>query len=309
MKKTLEDELMSLAHRILQLRGRENLDDLQQAARELYEKLTILVFTENHFKDTPSPLKPEEVQQALEKDTPPEQTAPTSPSQPDKEAYSFTPNNSYSTVEKKPEQEKAVASQAPAGLNESGDNLQENTKNPSPQKRQALHNAADKDLKNEVDLGDIAVNFDDLPEFEPANTPQSITKQKDQTETQSSSKPATDSKKPAQEAQEQEHAPTPNLFSAKPKTKNDLSFHQKSLNERLNNGLKFGLNDRLAFINQLFEGNATDFNRVISQLNTFQNFEEAQQFIAEQVKPDYNWQAHPISEERFLKSVENNIKE
>jgi len=49
MKKKLEAELISIAHRILQLKDRSTLPQLQEEARELYEKLSILNFTEAHF--------------------------------------------------------------------------------------------------------------------------------------------------------------------------------------------------------------------------------------------------------------------
>ncbi len=49
MKKKLEAELISIAHRILQLKDRSTLPQLQEEARQLYEKLTILSFSEAHF--------------------------------------------------------------------------------------------------------------------------------------------------------------------------------------------------------------------------------------------------------------------
>lgn len=79
----------------------------------------------------------------------------------------------------------------------------------------------------------------------------------------------------------------------------------KSLNESLNLGLNIGLNDRLAFIKQLFNGSADDFTRVVSQINTLESFEQAERFINEQVKPDYNqWQDKEEFAERFLLHVE-----
>ena len=43
------------------------------------------------------------------------------------------------------------------------------------------------------------------------------------------------------------------------------STEKKSLNDRLAGGaLKFGLNDRIGFVKDLFDGSAEDFNRVVS---------------------------------------------
>src|SRR5690606_22323963 len=63
----------------------------------------------------------------------------------------------------------------------------------------------------------------------------------------------------------------------------------RSLNDTVNKGLNIGLNDRLAFIKHLFEGQSEDYTRVLSQINTMSDYEEAQNFIKGKVKPDYNY--------------------
>lgn len=79
----------------------------------------------------------------------------------------------------------------------------------------------------------------------------------------------------------------------------------KSLNETINKGLNIGLNDRLAFIKHLFEGQAEDYTRVLSQINTMDNFEEAQNFVKGKVKPDYNyWLNKEEYSERFMNIIE-----
>jgi hypothetical protein len=79
----------------------------------------------------------------------------------------------------------------------------------------------------------------------------------------------------------------------------------KSLNETINSGLSIGLNDRLAFIKHLFNGNIEDYTRVLSQINSMQNFEEANVFITETVIPDYNeWLDKDEFKERFMTLIE-----
>ena len=51
MKKKIAADLTSLAHRVLQIKDKEDVQELQAIAKELYEKLTVLVFTEKHFSD------------------------------------------------------------------------------------------------------------------------------------------------------------------------------------------------------------------------------------------------------------------
>jgi hypothetical protein len=51
MKKKLESELVSIAHRILKLKGREDVDRMHEEVAKLYEKLTVLKFAQENFED------------------------------------------------------------------------------------------------------------------------------------------------------------------------------------------------------------------------------------------------------------------
>jgi len=51
MKKKLESELVSIAHRILKLKGREDVDRMHNEVSKLYEKLTVLKFAQENFED------------------------------------------------------------------------------------------------------------------------------------------------------------------------------------------------------------------------------------------------------------------
>lgn len=82
------------------------------------------------------------------------------------------------------------------------------------------------------------------------------------------------------------------------------SASKKSLNDRLNGDIQIGLNDRIAFVKNLFDGNQEDFNRVISQLNTLKTEKEAKKFINKMVKPDYDWTDKEEMEERFMGIIE-----
>mgnify|MGYP001221699646 FL=1 len=69
-------------------------------------------------------------------------------------------------------------------------------------------------------------------------------------------------------------------------------------------GLHIGLNDRLAFVNHLFENNNEDYDRVISQIKTMDSLEEITDFVQEVIKPDYgNWEGKEEYEERFLEII------
>jgi len=80
---------------------------------------------------------------------------------------------------------------------------------------------------------------------------------------------------------------------------------KRSLNDALfKNNLQIGLNDRIAFVKHLFEGNQEDFNRVLSQLNSFKTEDEAKDFILNFVKPDYDWNEKLEYESRFIDLIE-----
>ena len=97
------------------------------------------------------------------------------------------------------------------------------------------------------------------------------------------------------------------LFSADPnasqqKKQTNKENEEKSVSSK---SIEIGLNDRVAFVNNLFGESNEDFNRVISQLNTFDTFEEAKNFINEMVIPDYNyWVGKEDYLERFMEVVE-----
>lgn len=84
-----------------------------------------------------------------------------------------------------------------------------------------------------------------------------------------------------------------------------IEITKKSLNDKLSQSqLQIGLNDRIAFVKHLFEGNQADFNRVLSQLNTFSDEAQAKHFINTVVKPDYNWSDKTEYEERLISLIE-----
>ncbi len=84
---------------------------------------------------------------------------------------------------------------------------------------------------------------------------------------------------------------------------------QKSLHTKLaSKHLTFGLNDRLAYVKHLFDGSTDDFNRVVSQLSTFEDWAETQDFIANMVKPDFDWSGKEAYEERFLAQIKSRFE-
>lgn len=95
-------------------------------------------------------------------------------------------------------------------------------------------------------------------------------------------------------------------------TKDLNAGHQapKSVNDQLGKGaIQVGLNDRIAFVKHLFNDSQSDFNRVLSQLNTLDTYLESMYFIENLVKPDYDWDDKKPYEERLINLVKKRFGE
>mgnify|MGYP003670081852 CR=1 FL=1 len=239
MKKKLEAELMSIAHRILKLKGKDDLNKMHQEVAALYEKLTVLKFAKENFED----------------DIP---TIGNDSSFFDMLDVAF--NNKVSdTIE--------FENKTYINLD---DSEHEDIMEPAIEKikdmvAQMPHEAqivdtlfekvTSKTQVHKIDLDDITAGFDTEPIFDPVK-------------------------------------------------KSDTNL-KKSLNDKLNKGIVIGLNDKIAFIKHLFDGESEDYNRVLSQVSTLNSIEEVQNLILNIVKPDYNnWEGKDVYETRFMELIE-----
>ncbi|WP_034923184.1 hypothetical protein [Gillisia sp. CAL575] len=247
MKKKLESELKNLANTILNNTSGSSTAQLKQLAKELYEKLTIVTFTEDNLS------KLEEIQ-AIPTAVKEEKILPQKVAESSKDDYlpdGTEYNDTEAITELNTEMIKDIVAQMPPET-EHVDSMVENIITKSS--NGVLPEDSSKFKKN--DFRDIGVDYDNLPSFEPVNK-------------QESEKP-------------------------------------RSLNDRLKKGINIGLNERLSFIKHLFDGHTNDYNRVISQLNTFDKLDDAHKFIQKVVKPDYkNWAGKEEYEKRFMALVEN----
>ena len=93
---------------------------------------------------------------------------------------------------------------------------------------------------------------------------------------------------------------TEKLFKTKKVEEKQLSLHDKFLS----NSIQIGLNDRIAFVNNLFNYSQAEFNKTLSILNDCKTKHEAINYIHQTVKSRYNWQGKEELEERFLVIIE-----
>lgn len=114
------------------------------------------------------------------------------------------------------------------------------------------------------------------------------------------------------EVEEEEEVPTDKTIDENNLSKsinNSTNSTKSSLHEELKKStIQIGLNDRIAFVKRLFDGNQQDFHRVLSQVNTFSNIEEVREFIDTMVKPEHNWDNHEEYAHRFMEIIENKFQ-
>jgi len=268
MHKRLETDLISLAHSILQMKNKADVFALKEKSRVIYEKLSLLAFVEEYVNTTP-----------------------------DEE---LSKNELLSKVEKALElKELKVTDEAPVSeivtevSQEEVDTVLEEVDTVMQEADPVLEEVeVNEELPSEINIDAIIEQpFDELEallssEEEALKEPVSDTSDSDKTKTVSL------------EEELQDTIPVDEIA-----TLFDLPV-PKSLNDTLAINIQIGLNDRIAFVKNLFDGSQEDFNRVLSQLNTYTSEKEAKKFIKKMVKPDYDWSEQAELEARFLEIIE-----
>ncbi len=285
MKKKLREHLIVLAKQILEDERSFKTSSIKKSVGELYEKLTVLEYLENQLEDIPD----SQFEESLDSKSFREENWFTEPEpipQPEHKEDLIEPlmEKIKDIVAQMPEESRRIDElldeMLPKAVEEMAVEEKPSEEKPSEEKIVEEKPTEIKPVESEVkteryvknDLEEFAATYQRTPEFERKTTifPQS-------TEGVTASKNFTESR-------------------------------PKSLNEVANKGLNIGLNDRLAFIKHLFEGQTEDYTRVLSQINTMDNFEEAKSFIKGKVKPDYNhWTNKEEYSERFMTIVEKSF--
>lgn len=252
MKKELTEELIALAEKIISLKGNNNVstEELKEMVINLYDKITILDFTERNLFSERTGENNKLVHTSVKVSASRNRHQNEEGFSESEEDYHVPTgmeyNDSEAITEPNTEKIKDIVAQMPPE---------------SQQVDDMFENIQPRDYKKN-DMRDIGgVHFDQLPQFEPVRS-----------DSGSQDRP-------------------------------------RSLNDRLKKGIQIGVNDRHAFIKHLFEGSTADYNRVLSQLNTIKSKEEAFNFVANMVKPDYNnWEGKEDYETRFLATIENRFQ-
>ncbi|GGB86728.1 hypothetical protein GCM10007424_28500 [Flavobacterium suaedae] len=344
MKKKLEAELLSIAHRVLRLKNKDDIGQLQQEALRLYEKLSVLKFVEENLgnpdKAEAKAIAEQKLEEAYQTPVAPETEpvvteAPKADEMQEEEKEEATPvaeptvaETAQEEVAEEPKQEeeqvdaeveepvkeapKKEVQEAPKeeikeetyGHDIVFDKKQEEQEKPVAQTEdlfEEFKNYKEPEfVKVDDDVPDVVPTSDDWQSWVPKTGEEETPAKEPKTTTEASAMPTNEKEDKPVDTPAEKPVSTPNAavsFAAKPS--------QRSLNDALGKAINLGLNDRIAFEKHLFAGNSEDLNRVLSQLNTFDNFEDAQNFVNSLIKPDYNnWEGKEEYEERFMSLVE-----
>lgn len=309
MKKKIEAELVSLAHRLLKMNNYKDTVQLHNDVKKLYDQLTLLRFYEENFTTIESDMGIAAFEEKAEKVI-------------------------VGTIEIPEEdlEDEVVELASPENIEKIEQELMENV--------QVTHDAP---VFNEV-VSDVVEVVEDKKEAEEVILPNPIVDAKKETITTESPKestiigtkvtkqitidevlvhdyqdtlfvkkediipvPVLDDVKIVEEQKVEEVKPESVVEEVKPVVE-EPKVGPKSVGN-VGKGIVLTLNDKIAFEKNLFAGNTEDLNRVISQLNSFTSLEEAKSFVLDFVKPDYNnWAGKEEYETRFLEIVENKFK-
>jgi hypothetical protein len=291
MKKKLEADLMSIAHGVLQMKNKSDINKLYLETQKLYEKLSILRFVEDHFGEVQPTIGHTELIEKIN--------------------VFFEDNKNNEITSDVVNLENIV---------------DDSIMDVAFEKQESLVGNNDSEVTS-LDKEEISVqvklkkDFSFLPIFEldveveqnenPVQKPQAL-------EISFEDYLGGDySNTLFVKLEDEQNAAVPPLDFALPTVDNSeklavegvvtdsLVVKKTALNDSFAKGIAVDLNDKIAFVNHLFGNIDEDYNRVLNQLITYDTFEEAQDFIKNMVKPDYNnWEGKEAYAERFIQIIE-----
>lgn len=286
MKKKLESELISIAHRVLKMKNKDDVRLLHFETQKLYEKLCVLLFVEENFSDGKPTIGFQEMNAKLETLFEEDQTENQVDVHQNEESFSDNKINPISIInnimgEINADEKDTFSPTEEPEIVEPLIKFDETEVIPVP--------AFD---KKQISIDDLLQNVSTDAVFDRVTTENTI---------------------PAEISKIIENKVVENTISDKkfidiPESKE--YFFEKvdatNLNDKLKKSINIGLNDKIAFEQNLFGGSSEDFNRVVSQISTFDSLNEAKVFINEMVKPDYNnWIDKDEFADRFMEIVES----
>ncbi|MDG1404284.1 hypothetical protein [Polaribacter sp.] len=282
MHKKLEADLISLAHSILTMKNKDDVFALKEKSKAVYEKLSMLAFVEEYVNTTPSLEIPKEellkqVSAAFEaKENPIDEKIDENETDEAKVVYDLI-DEPESTPKKEESLTQEIKPKTELAEEEKVHQVEEITEQPFDELEDLMFTP--KEIIEEVSEDKIEKNESDSPIL--------------------SDVIKVEERKTMSLEEELQDTISVDLMA-------DLfeNAQPKSLNDRLAKNVQIGLNDRIAFVKKLFDGDQENYNRVVSQLNTFKSENDAKNFVNKMVKPDYDWSEQEDLEIRFMEIIE-----
>ncbi|WP_396142874.1 hypothetical protein [Flavobacterium sp.] len=318
MKKRLEAELISIAHRVLKLKNKSEIDQLYHETQKLYEALTVLKFYGDNYEQVKSDISNEDIEEKIESFV-------------ENKTVVATPKVVVEEIAKEVEEQKEeivaeveeVVEQEIVTASEETE-VQEEAVEEEPVIVGEITLEEEDEIEEEVPVGEAKSDLDFEPIFElAAETPVETVEIEEPKveEDESLNQVQTKAQQISFEDLLGQNYTEPVFVKPNdvtlPTSKKEVfeksddiivdRFEGKtpSLNDKLSKTINIGLNDRMGFVKFLFADSNEDYNRVLSQLNTFSTFREAKDFIDEIIKPDYNnWVGADDYADRFIELVE-----
>lgn len=302
MKKKLEADLISIAHKVLQMKNKSDVNQLYLETQKLYEKLSVLRFVEEHFEGAKPTIGQAEIAEKMKQFFEENHLSEIKPVVVHDEIVIEEINNEEVVtedilVDEIEEEIVEVAAEVPEMDFEEEEITFDESEELETSNNFGFQPAFELDVEYDEEpvkkQEAVQISFDDLlgenynetlfVKVDPVeNIPSAIA-----IETESAINWESDTDQISE------------MASA------EIEPKAVSLNETLSKGIKIDLNDRIAFVKHLFGNSDEDYNRVLNQLITYDNFEEAQNFIEDMVKPDYNsWEGKEDYSQRFIEIIE-----
>ena len=308
MKKKLEADLISIAHRILKLKNKSELDQLHLETQKLYEKLSVLKFVEDNFSDVKPTIGLSKIEELVASAFDNEEIIA------EDEVLLATAETENEVISKEIEEEpnlileEEVAESEEIITEEAEEPITSTDDKPDFEphfelfKEEKVPSKKSKSEAKQISFEDM-LGSNSEPIFERVQS----TKVSNEAEVE----PLAEIEVEAEEVPEaEEEVFSPAFEMSAPEEIEEIAEElevkkSNGINDTFSKTISFGLNDKIAFEKQLFGGSSEDLNRVISQLSTFDTFDEAENFIEDMVKPDYNnWEGKDDYVARFMEIVE-----
>ena len=304
MKKRLEADLISIAHRILQLKNKSDINQLYLETQKLYEKLAVLRFVDEHFGDSKPTIGQAEIETKIET------------------AFEAIENEEPVAIAIEEIEIPEIEANPELILEEEEQVEITELEEPVFEEEEDLETLDEEMEEEEVEEEEIEAPF--IPAFE-------LEKEEEEEEQIIEEAPKQEAvqisfedliggdfsddlfvkvESTAFETPKDEKVET--VLETVSFDLDEIEIHEEveesksvTLNEKLAKGINIDLNDRIAFTKHLFGNDPEDYNRVLNQLITFNTFYETRDFIRDMVKPDYNnWEGKEEYEERFMEIIE-----